>query len=472
MMDEKYVKYIRIERFINKFKFLDIPMGGTLNDKFLMGEKHGIQYFSIKNTTKVLLKEALSVFLSMFRRKPFILNTRVIGTWIADKHHLTNMMFPLIQHFNKDITVIYNPKIKNVEQLNSANFISGKETFITPLNYIPYIIRFISVILFAFITKRKRLNLRFRELYYYGIQLFHQGRIVAFYDNQFKKQKNQVCLVVTEYDRNFVAAPLVLTAKKHEIKTITLVHGVIEGPGFAPLLADYIFCFGEIQKNQLVERFVPGEKIRVTGTTIIPTFKELERRSIHKDPVLRVCLGISPIKKDHLDAMINTVVETVSDESSVELIIKLHSSLMKKNFVHLEEQHKNIKVLGYKEIDNMDLFGKIDLLIINFSGLGIEAMYQKVPVVLMKTYKGETGLVDLIIKWSTLPVFETSGELRSILSRIMTDSKYLDDLSKTGKVFADKYYYATGVEAAQNIINELTEITNLKDQDLAYTLNI
>ena len=459
-MDEKYLKNIRIERYINIIKFLGIPMGGTLSDQFQLGEIHGIQ--SIKATTKDLLVEALRVLLSMFRKKSFIVNTRVIGTWIANKHHYRNMMVPLIEHFNKNITVIYNPEIKNVDQLYNANFISIKETYITPLNYIPYLIRFISVILFAFITKRKRLNLNFRELYYYAVLLFHQGRIIAFYDNQFKRQKNQVRLVVTEYDRNSVAAPLVLTAKKHGIKTITMVHGVIEAKGFTPLLADYIFCFGEIQKNQLVKQHVPGEKIRVTGTTIIPTFKEIERRRKQKDPVLRVCLGISPIKQEHLNDMINTVVETVSDKSSVELIIKLHPSHMKENFIHLEEQHRNIKVLSSKEIDNMDLFGKIDLLIINFSGLGIEAMYQKVPVVLMKTHKGETGLVDLIVKWSTLPVFETSGELHSILSRIMTDSKYLDDLSKTGKVFADKYYYATGFEAAQNIINELTEITNLK----------
>ncbi|MBN1183227.1 MAG: CDP-glycerol glycerophosphotransferase family protein [Bacteroidales bacterium] len=470
-MDEGYLKYTRIERYINKIKFLGIPMGGTLSAQFLKGEKRGIQP-SIMVSTRILLGQVLWVLLSIFRRKTFIMNTRVIGTWIADKNHYRNMMFPLIDHFNKDITIICNLDIKNIDQLQNANFVSRRETFITPLNYVPYLIRFILVILFAFITKRKRLNFNIKELYYYGIQLFHQGRIIAFYDNQFKRQKNQVRLVITEYDRNPFAAPLVLAAKKHGIKTITLVHGLIEAKVFTPVLADYIFCLGEIQKNQLAKQRVPGEKIRVTGTTIIPTFKELERRKKQKDSVLRICLGIQNIKKEHLNAMINTVIETVSDKGFVELIIKLHPVQEKKNFIHLEQQYKNIKVISSNEIDNIDLFAKIDLLIINYSALGFEAMYQKVPVVLMKTQKGETSLVDLIAKWSTLPVFETSGELHSILSRIMTDSKYLDDLSKTGKAFADKYFYATGIEAAQNIINGLTEVANLKDQDLAYTRNI
>ena len=128
----------------------------------------------------------------------------------------------------------------------------------------------------------------------------------------------------------------------------------------------------------------------------------------------------------------------------------------------METQHKNIEVLSSKEIDNMDLFERIDLLIINFSWLGIEAMYQKVPVIFMKSHRGETGMVNLLVKWSNLPVFETSRELHSILSSIMNDIKYLDILSKKGKVFADKYYYATGSEASQNIIKELNEIINSK----------
>ena len=459
MMNDKYLKNIRLERYINQIKFLGIPMGGTLSDQFQLGDIHGIQ--SMRNTAKDLLVELLRVLLSIFRRKSLILNTKVIATWIANKHHYNNMMIPLVEHFNQDLTVIYNPEIKNVNELYNANFITIKETFITPLKYIPSLTIFISAILIAFITRRKRLSLNNRELFYYSLRLFHQGRIIAFYDHQFKNQKYQVRLVVTEYDRNSIASPLVLTAKKHGIKTVTLVHGVIEATGFTPLLADYIFCFGEIQKNQLLEQHVPTRKIRVTGTSIIPTFKELERKRKRKDPVLRVCLGISPINQEHLNNMINTVVTIVSDTKSVELIIKLHPSQKKENFIHLEKQHKNIKVLSSKEIDNMDLFVKIDLLIINFSGLGVEAMYQKVPVILMKTHKEETGMVALIVKWSSLPVFETRGELNSILSEIMTDRSYLTDLSEKGKNFSGKYYHATGVKASQNIIQELNKVVNL-----------
>jgi hypothetical protein len=58
-------------------------------------------------------------------------------------------------------------------------------------------------------------------------------------------------------------------------------------------------------------------------------------------------------------------------------------------------------------------------------------------------------------------VFETSGELNSILSEIMTHRSYLTDLSEKGKNFAGNYYRATGVEASQNIICELNKIVNL-----------
>jgi hypothetical protein len=457
MNDNGYLKYTLLERYLNRVKFLGIPIGATLADQFLLDELHGIQ--PVIKTIRDFFITCIWLFLGFFKKKALVLNTPVIGTWLADKRHLNNMVLPLIRSYKNDITVIYNPRI-NVEKKYDAVFISIKETFITPVRYTFVLFSLLFRVLFILFRKRKRLKLCNAEILYYSVQLFHHGKIISFYDDQFRKAKKLPRLVVTEYDRNSIASPLILTANKFGIKTVTLIHGVIEAKGFTPVLADYIFCFGEIQKRQLVEQHVPLQKIRVTGTSIIPTFKEIERINKQKETGLRVCLGISPIKQEHLDAMINTVVETVSFLSSVELIIKLHPSQNKEDFIHLSAQNKNVKILSSKEIDNIDLLGKIDLLIINFSGLGIEAMYQKVPVVLMKTHKEETGLVDLIVKWSTLPVFESSSELQSIISQIMIDSKYLDDLSRIGKVFADKYYFATGIEAAQNIVNELTEIAN------------
>ena len=67
-------------------------------------------------------------------------------------------------------------------------------------------------------------------------------------------------------DRNKHSSTLILAANARKIPTVTLVHGVINPPyGYAPLLAKYIFCWGKIQRDQLVSMNVNPERIKIVG---------------------------------------------------------------------------------------------------------------------------------------------------------------------------------------------------------------
>jgi hypothetical protein len=447
-------RYDRLERYLNRLKYSGVPMGGTLADQLALTQLHGVQ--SARKSFLHLFWDFSYLLFSVFRKKRPILNTRIIATWLIDKHHFNNMMIPLIRAFKDQITVISNPD--NIKKTQKTNLISIRETYNTPVRAIPGILYYFCQVVFLLFRNRKRLDFSNKELLFYSQTLFHQAKIISFYDYQFNKSKSKPRIAVTEFDRNSIASPMVLTARKNGIKTITLVHGII-GDDFTPLLADRIFCFGEIQRVQLMERNVPAERIKITGTSIIPEFKEFKsRRNNNNRPTIIVCLGVQPLKKIYLDYKLKTVIEAASHLSQVELIIKLHPSQRKEDFIHLQGISSRVNVLSSSDIDNADLFSKIDLLIINFSGLGVEAMHYGVPVILIRTRDEENRyLTDSFAKWSGLPVFETSSELESIINTILYDRTYLDGLSNKGKEFAGRFYYATGSRAVSNIVREIIE---------------
>ena len=73
--------------------------------------------------------------------------------------------------------------------------------------------------------------------------------------------------VVTEYDRNGLWAPLVLSARTLGIPTYTLVHGTLgqRCNGFYPLLADTVFCWGKIDRDKFLAAGVAPERALIGG---------------------------------------------------------------------------------------------------------------------------------------------------------------------------------------------------------------
>ena len=457
MIEKQYKKYVLLERYLNRLKYLNVPMGGTLADQFILNRVHGLQPELI--TLKHLFLAFFRLFLSLFKKNSVVFKTPVLATWLTARHHFSNMMTPIIKHYKKDITVIYNPEV-NKEDLFGACFFSIKQTFNTPLNMFFPLMAFYFKTFFVLSSKRKQLSLNTREILFYSLRLFHQAKIIAFYTEQFKKPKNMPHLVITEFDRNGVAAPLILTARIFGIKTVTLVHGVIGNYGYTPVLADYIYCFGEIQKTQLLAQGVAPEKIRVTGTSIIDLAGERAVIKTRDPSVFRLGLGISPLRKETREKMIRVVAQAAEKVKKTELVIKLHPSLKKEDFTHFLKTFKNTGIKSSAEIDNNTFFKNIDLLIINSSGLGIEAMYQEVPVILMKLQENECGHFDLTANESGLPVFSKESELIGMLLKYTADNNALQSIGEKGNAFARSYYFATGKEASQNIIKELTTLLN------------
>jgi hypothetical protein len=283
-----------------------------------------------------------------------------IFTKLISRLHFNELMDPLIIHF-----------LENSAILCSENSFDNKLIEKYPINQ--HVIRFsqtinnkrgdISTILSVFFKStwslfknRRRLELSREELIFFLAQLIVQLRSVSFWDYYFSRSKAKPKCIVTEFDRNSVSSALILSAKKFNIITITLTHGVICDYGFTPLLADYIFCWGKLQQDQLKEQGVPPKKIVVTGNPMVKTFDQKEVPQSEKV----VCFAISPEILNRM--MIELFISAVERIGSIKGMIKLHPSLQKKNYLWINNLSSGIIVKDYTEITNKELFEKIDLL--------------------------------------------------------------------------------------------------------------
>jgi hypothetical protein len=454
-MERDFDKYIKLEHYLNRYKFKQISIGGTLADQYRLLQINGSpKFFKI---SILYIYELFSFYVNLLKPTKLFINKEIIATHSINKPHINNMINPIKEHFSDRLVLIHNPEI--VHHNSDIFLIPLKKTFHTPCEDILSISLWHFHFQIMFFLKRKRLRLSFSESFFIILKVLHQIRIISFYDYQFKNSKKRPAVIVTTFDRNSIASPLILTGKKFGISTVTLVHGVINDYGYTPVLADYIYCHGIIQYNQLIDLKVPAKKIRITGTSIIRELGETDYEISKCIGEFKICIGIdAALSWQNIDFLITETIKACSQFENSELIIKLHPSQDKEIFNHYEQLSSKVKVLASSEIDNLALFKQTNLLIVNNSGLGIEAALNEVPVAIFKLPGIDLNMGKVMIESAGCPLITSSDDLKKLVSKMINDKDYVKELRSAGKAFARKYYYATGKTASGIIIQYLEQL--------------
>jgi UDP-N-acetylglucosamine 2-epimerase len=226
--------------------------------------------------------------------------------------------------------------------------------------------------------------------------------------------------------------------------------------GFTPLLADYIFCWGKLQQNQLKEQGVPIKKIVVTGNPMVKTFDQ--KQVPQSDTV--VCFAISPEILNRM--MIELFISAVERIGSIKGMIKLHPSLQKKNYLWINNLSSGIIVKDYTEITNKELFEKIDLLIVHQSGIANEALASGVPVVVLEP-DGEANFSELqkeLINSAGCKAAVNKDQLIAILNDFISDPKSFKEWSKErSRKYLDYLFEKIGEDSIQAMITGINRLT-------------
>lgn len=463
-MQHEIKKNKAIEKYLNKVKFNDIKIGS------LIAQYYALNLISRQHARPIIVNLLIltKYILTLWNiQKAKQLNADFLFTKLDNRFHFNALMDPLISHYRNNSIILCDENSfdknkfsihdirKNIILFNETNSNSSKDS-----------VKILKAILFAsylLLKNKKRLHLTFQEVIYFITNLLVQLRRVSFWDHSFTEADQKLSCVVTEYDRFSEVAPLVLAARKHKIKTITLIHGVLEDYSFTPFLAEYIFCWGEGQKSWLISKGIDPKRIFITGNPMFAD-KKLEINSDnHKNKELCICLAISPGFDNH--TLIEPFVSALNLIKNARGILKLHPSLKKDYFKWVEATSSKIEVLASSDITNSDIFQNIDLLIINDSGIANEALAAGVPVTVLIPKDNEqiNTFQTELIQLAGCKLATNESELVTIFSEIAAHPiLFKSNALKMGEKYLKLLYNTTGKDSVNEMISQIDKISQIK----------
>jgi len=462
-------KHKLIEAYLNQVMFKGIRSGKLLAGHLESNSLHKYELSFVCNL-KHLIKLAENIF-GMFKiREVKSLNSEYILTKLNNNFHFNALMNPIVFHYLKNSAVIcdessFDSEIKITHPILNHS-IKVIQTFSNSRKDIGKILKTSFIIFWILFKRRKRLKLSNCEIIIFVNGLILQLRSVSFWHVYFENSVIMPKCIITELDRTTLPSPLILTARKFNVFSITLTHGVISEYGFTPLFADHIFCWGKFQMSQLISLGIEPNRISITGN---PMFKDFcpkigigNRSTTGK---IKVCLAISPegAKINHL--LLDIFIAALEQSTQINGIVKLHPNLKRKSVEWILSVSPNIKIFESSDITNCELFNSIDFLIIRYSGIANEALAAGVPTSILnpKIISGLNILQVELIRNAGCDLATNTKELIEIFKKMSSapDLYKKNSMAKCSNYLMNLYEFK-GEDSVSAMISEIDRLTNDK----------
>jgi hypothetical protein len=463
-MDKKELTE-QLEYELNHFQYSGIKCGSLLAQFIFQSVYKNQEDLTNKSKTARAIFVTIKLFLknifTIVKKKS--ISNRIIITKVSNNDHINKLMDPLIEHWKENSIVITNGNITCAREE-----IDQKQLLYAP--FFANILLTIHWLIMAYqllkITLKNKLPFGF--WIQASSQLYIQFIRVAYWESQIKDSTLRA--VITEYDRYHYVIPIILVAKKYNIPTITLTHGAFSSKlGFLPLLADKILVWGETQQKILLNNKLDADKIIIAGCPIIsPVQKnkniELLFSNVKLDSQkITVVFIINPISNTFNIQLLDVFSEGVKKHKNMQGVVKLHPSQSKNRMSEMLQRYPELTWLESKEISNPDLFLITDFLFTHNSGMGVEALFNNVPVAILNNIDAYLGIGRELIDLADCPEIRTEEDLEQVLKNIETDKDiYTKNILKNAASYLNRIYYKTGKDASYETIKIITSIINEK----------
>jgi hypothetical protein len=259
--------------------------------------------------------------------------------------------------------------------------------------------------------------------------------------------------ILTEYDRMAPWASLVLAARKLGIPSLTLVHGVIERDafGFSPVLADHILCWGELDRGMLLDAGEPPSKVTVAGCPRLsrdlpsPSLEGRRRLGIdHDRPVAMLATSPEDIRFELAEAFCRAI-EQLPGMSGV---VRLHPSEDLTSYQTMIARHPTVSFVENGRASVDEALAATNFVVVHTSGFGSDALVKRKPVVVLSPDQEPTGHDLDLIELAGCPHAHDSDELAAVLGRMAQDSTFRAEREIAAEHFVTRFCAAFGNESA------------------------
>ncbi len=438
---------LEIEELLNKQEYRKVQTGAflaKLNLKVYFGVF--IKSSIVKNFGKFLYLVISGVLSKKLLLAPNKSSSKLMLSKLADKLQCNKLIDPLHLHFaNSILWKYYEPgDIGNTKGIKKLNIFE-----------LPKIVY--KAILLT--SNAKRHYGKFPEVTFSDLFIVYFSAIVQLNNWITFFASSKIRLLVVDFDRDNKSPSMILAAKKCGIKTLTLVHGVMDPSyGFYPVIADGILVWGELQKKYLLNGGVPTKKIFIVGNPISEKFEQFSDSTYSKS-ITEIGVGLNNKGELHNKLLLENIANYANEHRDVKFIIKLHPSMKLTDWM-LKMQSDYLKFYAFNKLTIQDFFNRIEALIVGNSGIGYEAVVNDVPVAVINLNNAGKDNDYVMVNDGGFPNVTSKDFLTQFLVDMNIKSKRDALLKKEKEFVLGQYYLAIGNDAVNNAIKVINEKTN------------
>lgn len=295
---------------------------------------------------------------------------------------------------------------------------------------------------------------------YLNTYIVFYTQMIARFDDLFQRSRPKA--IVTEYDRDGINACLVLTAKRYEVPTFTMVHGVISPPSVvhAPLLADVAFCWGQQHHDQFVSMGTAPERLVITGrqnfsATLDAGAAEARSRLPVDSTVPLITLATNTIQLQQRLRMARIFCEAISQTTTFAGCIRLHPAENRQDYQTIAEQFPHIPITDKNDFSVDEALAMSSVVVCHDTGLGPEALLKGRLAVILNVVDVPLGNAKVLIQKAKCPEVGSATELLQTLERIHNNHHYRQELLEAAEQFVGYQYAALGAEAVANTVQAI-----------------
>jgi hypothetical protein len=459
----KLNELLEIEKRLNKFSFLDVPLGGLLINNFYMQ----LYFFGNKHNLKSRL-----INLLIFLKLRFLSKGKQVSNWqLVNNNIILNpsstvaknldFFIPLIEFTGekkskfvfcfKPNTVIEIDDINvfNNYQLSNADRLFWENGMI--ISYASFKMELKSIFKDYCIPKQ-----------YFQLFLndfLYQTQILTFFLERFKLYKPKA--IITDHDRYSFNSALILAGNYFKIPTYTFVHGSTFPPDhFYPVLAQKMFVWGRVHYNQFKNLGVSEEKIVIIGN------QKLNRNIIDLSLQKKIELGLLD-KKVILLANSNFQIDErlgltkIFCESSLtfpeyDFWVRLHPVEKISEYDVLLKQYPKIRFFDNNHFTSEQSFAIASIIIGHSSTYLFDAFVKGKNLIILNPdfVNFPLGIGSELNRYGNVPIAKNSSELNQLIGKVNSDLKNKSELELMIENFCSYFEY----DSLNKILDEINLI--------------
>ncbi|ODS40494.1 hypothetical protein BEH94_06720 [Candidatus Altiarchaeales archaeon WOR_SM1_SCG] len=322
--------------------------------------------------------------------------------------------------------------------------------------------------------------------YFFGLRFGRNLRDIEMAKRMIDYEKPDIIIIGSEYSN--LERAICIAAKLKGIPTLAIQHGGIGPyhPGYIYLkedispegsvespycpITDKIVLYGPYDKKNLTEvSSYPENSVIVTGqprydilaraNEIYNKEKTFEKLNLDKSKKLVVwatnTINFDEYAKKHINAVFDSI-EKLSSE--VQLVIKKHPASYLPDLIY-DEIAKNFgfkPIIMRTEIDTLELLYASDLLIMEQSTVGLEAMILDKPVITLN-FSGEPDYYHYAESGAVLGVYNEKDLIINI-EKALYDKKTQERLKKAREKFVYEHAYKQDGKATERVCDSIEEM--------------